>query len=187
MSILQLLTQLFPRNSTEETNSKWIFHVKRRNKDKICVHLYGHETLADLHMQIRAVIFPHYNMGMLDSVSIERAKKRLLHFEDSTSKRNKNKSIILSTFIDLFVVCDHSDEVLSIPNNAFITLVEFIENNKHFFPLVKSTDLICSNKRMVYKLYIMEKDIVMENTYMDACVIRDTIPSFHSPLSTASL
>uniref|UniRef100_A0A6C0B1V1 Uncharacterized protein n=1 Tax=viral metagenome TaxID=1070528 RepID=A0A6C0B1V1_9ZZZZ len=153
-AISNILSSLLCQPYLRENDNKWAFQIERDKNPPIFIQLYGHESLAELHSKIRNTLHPHAN-----NIIIERAKRRLQDFEGPTEST--------SHFVDLFVVNTNShkkkqdQDVLSIPNNSFTTIIEFIENNKDFFPKKKVYDFY-GNSRLQYRLYVIEKEIERE-------------------------
>jgi hypothetical protein len=148
-AISNVLSNLLCQPYLRESDNKWTFQIERDKKPAIYIQLYGHESLAELHSKIRNGLQSDANN------SIERAKRRLQEFEGSKE--------LTSHFVDLFVINTNShkkkqdQDVLSVPNNSFTTIIEFIENNKDFLPQKKVYDFY-GNKRLQYKLYVIEKE-----------------------------
>jgi len=160
-----------------QSQNKYLFEINRNNKSQIYVNMYKHQTLTDLHKNIRLAFYPlssqtpsttstefprktsafaalNASVFLQSFEMVELKAHSHEHYTNTNTNTNKNKNDS-SCIHDIFIFNNKTEKILSIPQDNSITLIEFIDSNQDYF-----TTLYFTPFPDIYKIYVIDNEYI---------------------------
>ena len=153
MSAFSKLIDNYMHLIPSKSNNKYVFEINRNNKMHVNISIYRHQTLADLHKNIRQVLFP-VNLQSIEMIELK------AHSHERYNTISEVKNYIYDSYIrDIFLFNTKTNKILSIPIDDKMTLIEFIDANQEYFTAIYFKPL-----PEIYKLYVIDNEYLANKT-----------------------
>jgi len=145
-------------------------YAERFRKNGVCVMLYKHQSLAQLHGELARAIQIEENIKLHDDIPLalsnnnknnNQNKQKMIELPELDKQMrepdsNKPDLNIMNKYAirDVFICNSNGHGVISIPCDEEVTLIEFIMLHSEHFKLTYSPFTKC----MIYKLAIIDND-----------------------------